>query len=54
MNHQKISIVTSDEWFSISDILYKEDISYGLRGGEDYEKDTFRNIVVLTPGMLEK
>ncbi|MFT7460636.1 MAG: dTDP-4-dehydrorhamnose 3,5-epimerase-like enzyme [Planctomycetota bacterium] len=133
MNHQKISIATSDERGSISDILYKADInhvaiiethqggvirgnhyhkmstqhifmtkgslrywyqptdknqpvqsvlvkeyelvstppfevhalemiecsqfivfSYGLRGGEDYEKDTFRDIVILTPGMLEK
>lgn len=28
--------------------------SYGLRGGEDYEADTFRNIVILIPEMLGK
>ena len=28
--------------------------SKGLRGGEDYEKDTFRDIVILTPEMLIK
>ena len=26
--------------------------SRGLRGGEDYEQDTFRDIVILTPDML--
>lgn len=26
--------------------------SQGLRGGEDYESDTFRDIVILTPDML--
>lgn len=131
MNHQKISIATSDERGSIADILYKADIhhvaiiethqggvirgnhyhklstqhifmtkgslrywyqptdksqqvrsvlvkeyelvstpplevhalemveqsqfivfSHGLRGGEDYEADTFRDIVILTPNML--
>ena len=26
--------------------------SHGLRGGEDYEADTFRDIVILTPEML--
>lgn len=133
MNHQKISIATSDARGSIADILYKADInhvaiiethqggvirgnhyhklstqhifmtkgslrywyqpvdksqpvqsvlvkeyelvstpplevhalemidtsqfivfSYGLRGGEDYEADTFRDIVILTPEMLGK
>lgn len=28
--------------------------SNGLRGGEDYEADTFRDIVILTPDMVEK
>lgn len=28
--------------------------SHGLRGGEDYEEDTFRDIVILTPEMLGK
>ena len=28
--------------------------SQGLRGGEDYEQDTFRDIVILTPEMLGK
>jgi dTDP-4-dehydrorhamnose 3,5-epimerase-like enzyme len=28
--------------------------SQGLRGGEDYEQDTFRDIVILTPEMLNK
>jgi len=133
MNHQKISIATSDERVSISDILYKADVdhvaivethqggvirgnhyhkvssrrffmtqgslvywyqpadksqpvqsvrvkeyemvsippfevhalemleqsqfivfSHGLRGGEDYEEDTFRDIVILTQEMLGK
>jgi dTDP-4-dehydrorhamnose 3,5-epimerase-like enzyme len=27
--------------------------SSGLRGGDDYEADTFRDIVILTPDMLE-
>jgi dTDP-4-dehydrorhamnose 3,5-epimerase-like enzyme len=26
--------------------------SHGIRGGEDYEADTFRDIVILTPEML--
>ena len=133
MNHQKISIATSDARGSIADILYKTDInhvaiiethqggvirgnhyhklstqhifmtkgslrywyqpvdksqpiqsvlvkeyelistppfemhalemietsqfivfSHGLRGGKDYEEDTFRDIVILTPEMLGK
>ena len=28
--------------------------SHGLRGGKDYEEDTFRDIVILTPEMLGK
>ena len=28
--------------------------SHGLRGGEDYEKDTFREIVIFTPDMTQK
>ena len=28
--------------------------SQGMRGGEDYEADTFRDIVILTPDMLGK
>ncbi|QDL56077.1 hypothetical protein [Rhodoferax aquaticus] len=28
--------------------------SHGLRGGNDYEADTFRDIVILTPDMLGK
>jgi dTDP-4-dehydrorhamnose 3,5-epimerase-like enzyme len=28
--------------------------SHGLRGGKEYEKDTFREIMILTPEMLGK
>jgi hypothetical protein len=28
--------------------------SHGLRGGIDYEADTFRDIVILTPEMTKK
>jgi dTDP-4-dehydrorhamnose 3,5-epimerase-like enzyme len=29
-------------------------LSYGLRGGADYEEDTFREFTILTPEMLGK